>query len=162
MWHSFPENVFMAAAIILLIALTVSVIQKDKALSRLKERLEAEDRAKLMLEASPVCCQLGDEGLNIADCHEAAVRLYGFRGKQELKERFFEAFPELQPDGTRSDTLLTESLREVFIKGYIRFECMRRLPGGALTRAETAVVRVKHGDEYFAVGYTWDLREDAP
>jgi hypothetical protein len=63
---------------------------------------KAEERIKLMLDATPFGCQIVDNNLIIIDCNEAAVKLFGFGNKQELIERWLEdCNPEYQPDGQR-------------------------------------------------------------
>jgi PAS domain-containing protein len=63
---------------------------------------EALDRASLMLDATPLCCQLWDREYNVIACNEAAVKLYNLGDKQEYLDSFFNLSPDCQPDGRRS------------------------------------------------------------
>ncbi|MDR3075740.1 MAG: hypothetical protein LBU26_00435, partial [Synergistaceae bacterium] len=47
------------------------------ALVALHRVMEAEERAKIMLDATPMCCILIDENFRRLDCNEAAIRLFG-------------------------------------------------------------------------------------
>jgi len=46
------------------------------------------ERLMLMLDTSPLCAQIWDQSFKTIDCNEAAVKLYGFRSKQEYIDRF--------------------------------------------------------------------------
>ncbi|MCL2002966.1 MAG: GAF domain-containing protein [Oscillospiraceae bacterium] len=122
---------------------------------------EANARVMLMLDTSPLCAQIWDRSLNTIDCNEAAVRLYGFKDKQEYKTRFLtDSSPEYQPDGQRSDKKAVELVNKAFEEGFCIFRWMHRHPGdGTSIPAEVTLVRAIYGDEYVVVGYTRDLRE---
>ena len=121
---------------------------------------EAESRAKLMLDTSPLCCQLWDKGFTNIDCNEAAVRLYGFKDKQEYLDRFFETLPEVQPDGKRSSDMAVEVLTKTLEEGSCHFNCMHRMPNdGSLMPAEINLYRVNYKGSHAVIGYTRDLRE---
>ena len=129
-------------------------------IKKMERRLEgAEEFTKLMLDSTPLCCQLWDKDLRTIDCNEAGVALYGLKDKQEYLERFHEFSPELQPCGRRSGELAAERVQEAFAKGRCVFEWMHRKPDGTPIPAEVTLVRVRHKDEYIVAGYTRDLRE---
>ena len=119
---------------------------------------EAEERAKLMLDTSPLCCQLWDKDLSIIDCNEAAVNLYGLKTKQEYIERFFEFSPEYQSDGNCSKEKMMINLRLAFDDGYCKFDWMHQMPDETPIPTEVTLVRTKYGKEFVVVGYTQDLR----
>lgn len=60
---------------------------------------EANERARIMLDATPLCCNLWDENFNNIDCNQEAVNLLTFPASREYLDRFFELSPEYQPDG---------------------------------------------------------------
>jgi diguanylate cyclase (GGDEF)-like protein len=126
-----------------------------------REVVQAEELAKLMLDTSPLCCQLWDRKLNVIDCNEAAVKLYGFKDKQEYVDRFFECcLPEYQLDGQRSDEKAVKLVNKAFEEGYCRFGWMHKMPADdSLMHAEITLVRVNYKNDYLVVGYTRDLRE---
>ena len=120
---------------------------------------EANERTHLMLDATPLCCQLWDEDLNTIDCNMAAVRLYDFKDKQEYVERFSECSPTYQPDGRLSSEKAVTLVKMAFETGYQRFEWIQRKPDGTPIPAEITLVRVQHGNRNIVAGYTRDLRE---
>ena len=121
---------------------------------------EADSRAKLMLDTSPMCCQLWDKNFTNIDCNEAAVRLYGFKNKQEYMDRFFETMPEFQPDGRPTAEMAKEVLTTAFEEGVCRFDCMHQHPAdGSPIPAEISLFRVNYKGEHAVIGYTRDMRK---
>lgn len=120
---------------------------------------EADERTKLMLDATPLCCNLWNKKFNNIDCNEAAVKLFGLKDKQEYLDRFFELSPEYQPDGRLSKDAAWENINSAFREGRRVFEWMHCIPDGEPIPAEVTLVRVRRGDEYIVAGYTRDLRE---
>lgn len=121
--------------------------------------LEAEERTKIMLDATPLCCNFWDEHYNNVDCNEEAARLFGLSGKQEYLDKFNELSPEYQPNGGLSSEMALEKIREAFSLGWVRFEWMHQKPNGEPVPSEITLVRVKRGEGYIVAGYTRDLRE---
>ena len=120
---------------------------------------EADERTQVMLDATPLCCNLWDKDFNNIDCNQEAVNLFGLKNKQEYLTRFFELSPEFQPCGRRSTELATENILTAFNKGYCRFEWMHRKLDGEPIPSEIILVRVRHRGEFIVAGYTRDLRE---
>jgi len=120
---------------------------------------EAEERIKLMLDATPLCCSFLDEDINIIDCNEEAFKLFDLPDKQAYLDNFFKLSPEYQPDGALSQLKAKERIREAFEKGRIVFEWLHQKLNGELIPAEVTLVRVKRNNGYIVVGYTRDLRE---
>lgn len=120
---------------------------------------EANERARIMLDATPLCCNLWDEHLNNIDCNQEAVNLFDLSCKQEYLDRFFELSPEYQPDGRLTADKALEKIKEAFETGRAQFEWMHQKLNGEPVPAEITLVRVKRGDVYIVAGYTRDLRE---
>ncbi|SBV91107.1 putative Histidine kinase [uncultured delta proteobacterium] len=120
---------------------------------------EADERTQVMLDATPLCCNLWDKNFNNIDCNQEAVKLFGLRDKQEYLDRFFELSPELQPDGVPSSEKALANITIAFNEGYCRFEWMHQKLDGEPIPAEIILVRVKHRGEFIVAGYTRDLRE---
>ena len=119
------------------------------------------ERTMLMLDTSPMCIQIWNRDMTTIDCNNAAVRMYGFKSKQEYADRFIkECSPEHQPDGKRSDEKAFALVNKAFEDGYCHFGWMHVMPDeGTQIPAEVTLVRAKHGDEDVVLGYTLDLRE---
>ena len=126
-----------------------------------KEIALTEQRLRLMLDTSPICCQIWDNNLNTIDCNEAAVKLYGFKDKQEYVEKFLtECSPEYQPCGQRSSEKAAILVNKAFAEGRCAFDWMHQIPrDGSLMPAEIILIRVEYVNDYVVVGYTRDLRE---
>jgi PAS domain S-box-containing protein len=123
---------------------------------------EAEERVKLMLDASPLSSQLWDRNFNLVDCNEAAVQLFGLHSKQEYIDRFHEFSPVVQSDGQFSLEKGKMYLEETFTEGRCTFEWMHQMPNDGSPipiPVEVTLVRVKYKDDYVVAGYTRDLRE---
>ena len=145
----------------------VSILQSGSLmLANVKSRIESEDRireaderTRLMLDATPLCCNMWDKDFNNIDCNEEAVKLFELKNKQEYLDRFYELSPEYQPDGQRSSDKALACIKEAFKSGRFVFEWMHQKLDGTPVPAEITLVRVKHEDEYIVTGYTRDLRE---
>ena len=125
-----------------------------------QKKLEAAELTTLMLDTSPLCIQLWDRDINTIDCNEAAVKLYGFKDKQEYVERFIkDCSPEYQPDGQLSSEKAVMLVNKAFEEGRRVFDWMHKMPDGTPMPAEITLVRVRYKDDYLVVGYTRDLRE---
>ena len=124
----------------------------------LDEVSEANERAHLMLDATPVVATLWDRNLNRLDCNQEALKFFAVQSKQEYLERFFDFSPECQPDGQNSVEKGKELLSKAFEEGYCRFEWMHQTLHGEPIPSEITLVRVKYKEDFIVVGYTHDLR----
>lgn len=120
---------------------------------------EAEERALIMLDATPLCANFWDECCNNIDCNSEAVDLFELSSKQEYLERFNELSPEFQPNGELSSDLAKTMIRRAFREGRCEFEWMHQKLNGELVPAEIILVRVRYRNADVVVGYTRDLRE---
>jgi len=121
----------------------------------------SQERLMLMLDTSPLCVQIWDSKFNTIDCNEAAVKLYGFKNKQEYIEKFLESCsPIYQPDGQRSVERIILLVKQAFEKGYRRFDWIHKMPfDDTPIPAEVTFVRAKYEDDDVVIGYTQDMRE---
>ncbi len=120
---------------------------------------EANERAKIMLDATPLCCNFWDEDFKNIDCNLAAVKLFDLSSKQEYLDRFFELSPEFQPCGRPTSEMALEYIKAAFKEGSVVFDWMHQKLNGEQVPAEITLVRVKRGEKYIVAGYTRDLRE---
>ncbi len=123
------------------------------------ETNEANERTQIMLDATPLCCNMWDENFNNVDCNEEAVKLFELSSKKEYLDRFFELSPERQPNGRPSGQMAAEYIRQAFKGGRVVFEWMHQKLDGTPIPAEITLVRVKRGEKYLVTGYTRDMRE---
>jgi PAS domain S-box-containing protein len=117
------------------------------------------ERTKIMLEMTPICCSLWDENFNFIDCNEEALNFFGLREKEELGKYFAQLSPEYQPDGKVSAQEAAGKFLVARDNGRTRFEWMHQKLDGTLMPCEIVLDRAKHGDHYIFTSYNWDLRE---
>ncbi len=139
------------------------VIAYAKDLREIKASIEkmraADERTKMMLDATPLCCNFWDEKFNNIDCNQEAVNLFDLANKQEYLDKFSELSPQYQPDGRLSSEKALEKIREAFDNGRAKFEWMHKKINGELIPAEITLVRMRQDDHDIVLGYTRDLRE---
>ncbi|MDR2888676.1 MAG: response regulator [Lachnospiraceae bacterium] len=124
------------------------------------ERIRAADeRTRLMLDATPLSCYLFNRQHQLIDCNEAAVKLFHFRNKQEQIEGFSRCHPTYQPDGSASLEQCNDNIKRAFNEGRHVFEWMHQTTDRIPLPAEVTLVRVKYDNEYVVAGYVRDLRE---
>jgi len=120
---------------------------------------DTEEYIHLMFDAIPFSCSLWDKDLNVIDCNQAVVNLFGLTDKQEYFDRFFDLSPPIQPCGKPSFDLMMENHAKALKDGEYRLEWMHRTPDGEPMPAEVILVRVKHKNKYIVASYVRDLRE---
>ena len=123
------------------------------------ELVKSEERTKLMLDSAPICCQLFDSSLNLIDCNQEAIKLFGFKDKQEFMLRYDELYPEYQPDGQRSGNMITACLNKANETGGCIVKLEYKMRDGTSMPANVTISRLEKGDDYFLAVYTQDLRE---
>ncbi len=120
---------------------------------------EAEERAWLMLNATPLACRLWNRDIQIIEINEAVLKLYGLKDKQEYLDRFADLMPEYQPDGQKSTEKIYGAVATAFERGSYSYEVMFQLLDGTPVPAENMLFRVPYGDDYVVAAYSRDLRE---
>jgi len=130
----------------------------EKILMREQMR-KSEERVRMMLDATPMGCELWDSNFNIIDCNEETVRLFGVDSKQVIIDGIFDFSPEYQSDGQRSVEKAAMYVKKAFAEGRCEFEWTHRLPDGTLIPAEVKLVRLEYGENHVVAAYTRDLRE---
>jgi len=129
-----------------------------------KKQMEEEiaitdERVKIMLNATPLCCELWDSNFNIIDCNEETLNFFGVKNKQEFLNRIFDFTPEYQPDGRRSDEKVEMLLTKTLDEGRCVFDWMHLLSDGTLVPVESTLVKMDYKDDYVIAAYSRDLRE---
>jgi PAS domain S-box-containing protein len=121
---------------------------------------EANERMMLMLDACPLCTQIFDKNLNLIECNEACVKIYGLESKQELFDDYIgRCFPKFQPDGQRSYEKAVLFMTKAFEDGRCDFDWTLQVPSdGTLIPTRVTLVKAKHGEDDILLAYTRDLR----
>jgi len=124
---------------------------------------EEHERARILLNATPLACRLmkrvGDKKYELFDCNEQSVKLFKFKDKKEFMDRYFEIYPEYQPDGKSSLEEGQRFLEKAFIEGRHVLEFVFQATDGELIPAEVTLVRLEYGNDFIIAGYTRDMRE---
>ncbi len=128
-------------------------------LSSLEKISEAETRAQMMLDATPMGCTFFDEDFDVTDCNQEAPRMFGLATKQEYSEKFYNLSPRYQPDGTSSVEKARAMLDRAFESGNEVFEWMHQHVDGSPLPTEVSLVRVKWQGRHRILCYTRDLRQ---
>ena len=123
------------------------------------EVYKANERAKILLDKTPLCARLWNDKLEMIDCNEAAVKLFGFKDKEEYMKRYSELYPEYQNDGQLSVEKAKKYIDKALTEGKCNFEWTYRMLDGTLMPAEVTLIRLEDGDVYTVAGYTRDMRE---
>jgi PAS domain S-box-containing protein len=118
---------------------------------------KADERAMLMLDATPLACTMIDKNYNCLDCNKEALRLFGVSSKQEYTKRFFEFWPDLQPDGLNSLEKSRTFFKKAFDDGYAVLDWLHVINGEPMP-AEVTLVCVEYGGDQVLAGFTRDLR----
>ncbi|MDL2275262.1 response regulator [Desulfosarcina sp. OttesenSCG-928-G10] len=124
-----------------------------------KRLAEAEERTRIMLDATPMCCSFWDDKKNKVDCNAEAIRLFDLPDKQTYLDRFDELSPTYQPDGRLSSEAMQEYIQKAFDQGRLQFEWLHQTLDGELIPTEVILVRVRWRDSHIVLSYVRNLRE---
>jgi len=120
---------------------------------------EAHEYAKLMLDTTPLACNLWNGEKKLIDCNKKTLEIFGFESKEEYEKNFFELSPEYQPDGRFSADTVKNYLNDTIKKGNMTLEWMHQFQNGDPLPVEVNLTRVNLGNNIFIAAYLRDLRE---
>jgi len=118
---------------------------------------EAEERAKLMLDAAPLAISLRGKDLHTIDCNQESLKMLGVADRDEYMSRLW--MPACQPDGRNSKELMYSLIAKSFNEGFSETEVLAKRADGTIFPVHITWVRVKYRDDYVVVEYTRDLTE---
>jgi signal transduction histidine kinase/CheY-like chemotaxis protein len=133
-----------------------SAVNRDIQADKMRE---VEERTQIMIDAAPFCAIFWDKKLNLIDCNQEVIKMFGVSSKQEFINEFKKFSPEYQPDGILSVKKGPKLVNKALDEGYSRFEWIHQKLNGELIPAEVTCIRVKHRNEYTVTEYIRDLRE---
>ena len=119
----------------------------------------AEEMLRTIIDNMPFVCNIGNRDLQIIECNEEAVKLFGLRDKEEFLQKFELLSPPFQPDGSPSLKRVRELNEEAFITGHNHYEWMHQKLDGELIPCEVTLIRIKRYDEDLVLAFLRDLRE---
>ena len=153
------QSVTDIGIILIMLGTALAAVLCTILLSIVAGKKKAEERTKIMLDATPLCANFWDKNYHNIDCSQEAIKLFEMQSKKEYLDRFNELSPEYQPDGKLSGEKSLELLKKTFDEGYCRFEWMHRKLNGEQIPCEITLIRVRFRNDYMVAGYTRDLRE---
>ncbi len=127
--------------------------------SAVQRQRESEMRSVALFDASNSSICLWDIDLNIIDCNPAALRLFGFETKEELKLHIKDLYPLYQPNGMTSEEKAQQLLKQALEEGQAQDEWMYCAHDGELLPTEVTIVRIDVQGVSMVAEYTKDLRE---
>lgn len=119
---------------------------------------EAEERMRLMLEASPLASIFFDQNGSILDCNRVAIELCGLANKAEFLEHFYDLLPPAQPNGRPSQKALLDCIAQAFEDGEAQMEIIIGTLDNTSIPGEIQMTRVEWRDGFIVLGYYRDLR----
>jgi len=120
---------------------------------------DADEFRQTLFDTTPLGSFMINSSHIVLECNQEIVRLFDLADKNEYLERFFDLFPEYQPDGRLSGEKIVELINNTFIEGINRFEWLHRKLNGELLPCEITLICVIFRNEKMVCGYIRDLRE---
>jgi len=119
----------------------------------------ANERIRLMFEASPLGIGFFDENFNNIDCNEQCLNMFGLSSKYDYLTRYDKLSPVLQPCGTPSNELALYYFMKAADEGRAEFEWMHNTILGRPMPCEIAIVRIEYEDSFALLVYMRDVSE---
>ena len=122
-------------------------------------RHESSERMRVTLDAMPLCANIWNKKMELIDCNDEALRLFGISSKIEFLENFNNLSPECQPDGRLSREKGPELVNKAFEEGCSRDEWLHLKASGEPLLCDITFVRIKLQNKDYVAAYMRDLRE---
>jgi len=120
----------------------------------------ARERARIMLDTSPIGSYIIDKDSHFIDCNNEIVQLFKLKDKQEFMSRFRDDLsPMYQPDGSLSSERAEYYSMKAFYDGYCEFNWTHQLTDGSPIPSKVTLVCVNYGEGDVIIAYVQDLRE---
>jgi PAS domain S-box-containing protein len=156
---NYYKSIIKIGRILIILGVIFAGILSAIVLTMLSAKNKAEERTRIMLDATPLCANFWNNKFENIDCNNEAFKLFGLSSKKEYLDNFHKLSPEYQPDGRLSTEKSLENIKKAFEEGYLRLEWMHRSLKGELIPCEIILVRVQQKKETRVCSYTRDLRE---
>ncbi len=125
----------------------------------MEEAQKADERNKIMIDASPVGFIFWDEQFKPVDCNEVVLNLFGITDKNVFTQNFFAFSPEYQTNGVTSKAMFEQVMQKVMDEGRYVFEWQHQDLMGRQIPTEITLVKVSYRDSYRIAAFARDLRE---
>jgi len=120
---------------------------------------EEEERSRAVTEASPISYILFNEKMEVVDCNDATLRVFGCPDKQYMLDHYWDKFsPEYQPDGQKSSDKAAAIVKETTNCGKTVHEWIHRTLNGELLPVENTMMQMMYNGERYFISHKYDLR----
>jgi signal transduction histidine kinase/CheY-like chemotaxis protein/HPt (histidine-containing phosphotransfer) domain-containing protein/ferredoxin len=130
-------------------------------LANIERMREADERMRVMLDATPIGAYLWDENWKLIDCNPAAISFMGFETKEAMLagclELITKGIPKNQSDGRPSFSLI-ERLKVAATAGHIKFET-ELLLHRVLRTLDVEFKKIPYENSFAIVSYVYDLTD---
>jgi signal transduction histidine kinase len=158
-----PWFIGATAMTLIAVALVIIMLLRNFNLRKLKEAeakaREMDERAKIMFNTAPFASCMFDKDINMIDCNQEIVKVFGIPDREFFLTRHAELFPKYQPSGELSAEMSAKNVRIAIEKGYQHFECMHQKLDGTPLPVESIFVGVKYKGKDAIVSHFRDLTE---
>jgi len=152
------DTLLISIAIIVIFMIYQLRLNKTAILVPLSDA-EAEDRTRLMLDATPMICFLFDTDGNLIDCNQETLSIFGVTEKSDFLKHYLDFCPEYQLNGEPTCSEILRHRSEVIENGHTVFQWMYRTKTGEPLPVEINLVRVPWRTAWRISLYARDLRE---
>ncbi|MDR2516942.1 MAG: PAS domain S-box protein [Spirochaetaceae bacterium] len=153
------QRVLIAFIAVITVVMCIQMVLDYKTVLVPLRSMEAIERTRVMMDATPIACSIWDENCVMIDCNNESLRVLGLSKKSDYINHFYDLCPEYQQDGTATREKTVEKIRAALASGRERFEWMHRTASGEPLPVEITLVRVPWKDSYRIAAYFHDLRE---
>jgi diguanylate cyclase (GGDEF)-like protein len=122
-----------------------------------RETAEKNEFTRVIFEASPIGLTMFDENLNMFDCNNAVLNMFGTT-KQCYLEQFLEFSPEYQPDGRKTIDALIDDMGRALSGETLVIEWLHNTLAGEPVPCEITLTHAKYNGKHIGMTYIYDLR----
>ena len=153
------RNILLVSVIIIVLFMGYQIWLSTRTTLISTREMEADERTKIMLDATPMLCSLWETDGTLIDCNKETLRVTGCSEGSEFIEHFFDMLPLCQADGENSREAIFRHNREALQKGNELYEWMSLTRNGEELPVDVTIVRVPWKNGYRLAVYSRDLRE---
>jgi len=117
------------------------------------------ERARSMLDASPLVCAIYNESGDIVDVNKEVENMFGIPDQKMFVNSYDRFLPKSQPDGSDSLAKNMEMLRKALRDGSARYEWTYLHSDGSMVPTEEIVHRINIDGKPHVIAYSRDLRD---
>jgi len=129
-------------------------------IERLLSNKAYQERQRLAIENIPMITTYWDGNMNLIDCNEFALEVFGMSDKQEFIDRFYDLAPERQSCGNLSTELLKQYLKTAIETGTAKFDWSHHKSDGELIPIEVTAFSVKWQGAPMVIAFARDMRDN--